>query len=78
MKVRLGFSVAVHVDPEILLLDEVIAVGDERFKRRCFDHVYKLRKKGVTIVLVTHSLGQVQSMCDRATWLDSGRDEDGR
>jgi len=72
MKVRLGFSVAVHVDPEILLLDEVIAVGDERFKRRCFDHVYKLRKKGVTIVLVTHSLGQVQSMCDRATWLESG------
>ncbi len=72
MKVRLGFSVAVHVDPEILLLDEVIAVGDERFKRRCFDHVYQLRKKGVTIVLVTHSLGQVQSMCDRATWLEGG------
>lgn len=72
MKVRLGFSVAVHVDPEILLLDEVIAVGDERFKRRCFDHVYKLRKAGVTIVLVTHSLGQVQSMCDRATWLEGG------
>jgi len=72
MKVRLGFSVAVHVDPEILLLDEVIAVGDEHFKRRCFDHVYSLRKKGVTIVLVTHSLGQVQSMCDRATWLESG------
>ena len=72
MKVRLGFSVAVHVDPEILLLDEVIAVGDERFKRRCFDHVYELRKSGVTIVLVTHSLGQVQSLCDRATWLDGG------
>jgi lipopolysaccharide transport system ATP-binding protein len=72
MKVRLGFSVAVHVDPEILLLDEVIAVGDERFKRRCFDHIYELRKSGVTIVLVTHSLGQVQSLCDRATWLEGG------
>jgi homopolymeric O-antigen transport system ATP-binding protein len=72
MKVRLGFSVAVHVEPEILLLDEVVAVGDERFKRRCFEHVYKLRQEGVTIVLVTHSLGQVQSLCDRALWLERG------
>lgn len=72
MKVRLGFSVAVHVEPEILLLDEVVAVGDERFKRRCFEHVYELRQQGVTIVLVTHSLGQVQSLCDRALWLERG------
>ena len=73
MKVRLGFSVAVHVDPEILLLDEVIAVGDERFKRKCFEHVYELRRQGVTIVLVTHSMGHIQNMCDRAVWLDQGR-----
>ncbi len=72
MKVRLGFSVAVHVEPEILLLDEVVAVGDERFKRRCFEHIYELRRQGVTIVLVTHSLGQVQSLCDRALWMERG------
>jgi lipopolysaccharide transport system ATP-binding protein len=72
MYVRLGFSVAVHVNPEILLIDEVIAVGDEWFQRRCFDHLYKLRKQGVTIVMVTHSLGLVQTMCDRAAWLDHG------
>jgi len=72
MFVRLGFSVAVHVNPEILLIDEVIAVGDEWFQRRCFDHLYKLRRQGVTIVMVTHSLGLVQTMCDRAAWLDHG------
>ncbi len=72
MYVRLGFSVAVHVDPEILLVDEVIAVGDEEFQRRCMDHLNKLRRKGVTIVLVTHGLSVVQSMCDEATWLDHG------
>lgn len=72
MFVRLGFSVAVHVNPEILLIDEVIAVGDEWFQRRCFDHLYKLRREGVTIVMVTHSLGLVQTMCDRAAWLDHG------
>lgn len=72
MKVRLGFSVAVHVNPEILLLDEVVAVGDEEFKRRCFEHLYTLRNQGVTVVLVTHSLGQVQSLCDQAVWLDHG------
>jgi ABC-type polysaccharide/polyol phosphate transport system ATPase subunit len=72
MKVRLGFSVAVHVEPDILLLDEVVAVGDERFKRRCFEHIYELRRQGVTIVLVTHSLGQVQSLCDQAIWMAHG------
>jgi ABC-type polysaccharide/polyol phosphate transport system ATPase subunit len=72
MYVRLGFSVAVHVHPEILIIDEVIAVGDEEFQRRCFEHLYKLRNQGVTIVMVTHSLGLVQSMCDHAAWLDHG------
>jgi ABC-2 type transport system ATP-binding protein/lipopolysaccharide transport system ATP-binding protein len=72
MYVRLGFAVAVHVDPQILLVDEVIAVGDEEFQRRCFDHLHKLKRKGVTIVLVTHGLSFVQSMCDDATWLDHG------
>jgi lipopolysaccharide transport system ATP-binding protein len=72
MYVRLGFSVAVHVQPEILLIDEVIAVGDEEFQRKCFDHLYGLRRQGVTIVVVTHGLATVETMCDRAAWLDHG------
>ena len=73
MFVRLGFSVAVHVNPQILIIDEVIAVGDEEFQRRCFEHLYGLRRGGVTIVLVTHSLQIVRQMCDRAAWLDHGQ-----
>lgn len=73
MYVRLGFSVAVHVEPRILLVDEVIAVGDEEFQRRCLDHLRDLRAQGVTIVMVTHSMGVVRSMCDTATWMDHGR-----
>jgi len=72
MYVRLGFSVAVHVDPEILIIDEVIAVGDTEFQRKCFDHLYSLRKQGTTIVVVTHGLGTVEQMCDGAAWLDHG------
>lgn len=72
MFIRLGFSVAVHVDPEILIIDEVIAVGDEEFQRRCFDHLYELRQNGVTVVVVSHGLDIVKTMCDRALWLDHG------
>ena len=72
MYVRLGFAVAVHVNPEILIIDEVIAVGDEEFQRRCFDFLYSLREKGVTIVVVSHSLDLMRTMCDRAAWLDHG------
>jgi lipopolysaccharide transport system ATP-binding protein len=72
MFVRLGFSVAVHVDPQILLIDEVIAVGDEEFQRRCLDHLANLRSQGVTIVLVTHAMAIVQNMCDSVTWMDHG------
>jgi ABC-type polysaccharide/polyol phosphate transport system ATPase subunit len=72
MYVRLGFSVAVHVDPEILIVDEVIAVGDAEFQRKCFDHLYGLRRKGVTIVVVTHGIATVEAMCDGAAWLDHG------
>jgi hypothetical protein len=73
MYVRLGFSVAVHVDPDVLIIDEVIAVGDEDFQRRCFDHLYKLRRQNVTIVVVSHSLGLMQTLCDEISWLDHGR-----
>jgi len=72
MYVRLGFAVAVHVEPEILLVDEVMAVGDEEFQRRCFDHMYKLRRDGATVVFVSHSLSMVESMCENAAWLDHG------
>lgn len=72
MYVRLGFAVAVHVNPKILIIDEVISVGDEQFQRKCLDHLYSLRKEGVTIIVVTHSTGLVRSMCDRAIWLDHG------
>jgi homopolymeric O-antigen transport system ATP-binding protein len=73
MFVRLGFAIAVSLDPEILIVDEVIAVGDEEFQRKCFDHLFELRKRGVTIVLVTHSLGLIRDMCDEAAWLEHGR-----
>lgn len=72
MYVRLGFSIAVTVDPEILIVDEIIAVGDEEFQRKCFDHLYELRRKGTTICLVSHSLPLVQDLCDSAVWLDHG------
>jgi ABC-2 type transport system ATP-binding protein/lipopolysaccharide transport system ATP-binding protein len=72
MYVRLGFAIAVNLAPEILIIDEVIAVGDEAFQRKCFDHLYELRRKGVTIVLVTHSLSLVADLCDSAAWLDGG------
>lgn len=73
MYVRLGFSVAVNVDPDILLVDEVLAVGDESFSRKCLDRMTQFKKSGKTIVLVTHDLPTVEKFCDRALWLDSGR-----
>ena len=72
MYVRLGFAVAVHVAPEILLIDEVIAVGDEAFQRKCLEHLYELRRAGTTIVLVSHSLPLVEGLCDEVGWLDHG------
>jgi ABC-2 type transport system ATP-binding protein/lipopolysaccharide transport system ATP-binding protein len=60
----------VHANPEILLVDEVIAVGDEDFQRKCLDHMEVLRSQGVTIVLVSHDLNQVRELCDRVAWID--------
>ena len=73
MYMRLGFSVAIHVDPDVLLIDEVLAVGDESFTRKCLDKIGEFRRRGRTIVLVTHSLGLVEKMCDEALWLRHGR-----
>ena len=72
MYVRLGFAVAVHVRPEILLVDEVLAVGDAEFQEKCFAHIEKLRQNKVTIVLVTHDLESVARFCDRAILLNHG------
>ena len=73
MYARLGFAVAVNVDPEILLVDEVIAVGDEEFQQRCLHHMDQLRASGTTIVLVSHDTALVRQLCDCAGWLDHGR-----
>lgn len=72
MYARLGFSIAVHLNPEILIVDEILAVGDEEFQRRCFDHIYELRQRGTTIVMVSHAMNQIEWMCDRAALLDHG------
>jgi lipopolysaccharide transport system ATP-binding protein len=73
MYVRLGFSVAIHSQPDILLIDEVLAVGDESFQHKCVGKITELRESGVTILLVTHSLDTVETLCDRAIWFEHGR-----
>jgi lipopolysaccharide transport system ATP-binding protein len=75
MYVRLGFAVAVHVDPEILLIDEVLAVGDEEFSQKCIAKIQEMKYRGVTLLFVTHQLDQVRNLCDRALWLDHGMTE---
>ena len=72
MYARLGFSVAIHVDPDVLLVDEVLAVGDEAFTHKCFDTLAEMRRRGRTVLLVTHSLDLVTRFCDEALWLDGG------
>ena len=72
MYVRLGFSVAVHTDPEILLVDEVLAVGDAAFQRKCLGKIAELRQEEVTIVFISHNADIVRNLCSRAIWLDEG------
>lgn len=72
MYVRLGLSVAVQLDPDILLIDEVFAVGDASFQQRCLEHLYRLRGRGCTIVLVSHDMGAVRRFCERAIWIEHG------
>ncbi len=73
MYVRLGFAIAIHVEPEVLLVDEVLAVGDMAFQRKCLDKMSEIRSKGSTIVFVSHNMRTVQSLCNRALWLEKGR-----
>ena len=75
MYVRLGFSIAAHLDPDILLLDEVLAVGDAAFQRKCIQRITELKKKGTTIVFISHDLRAVQQLCDRVILLKKGQIE---
>src|SRR4026207_1913705 len=72
MYLRLGFSIAAHLDPDILLLDEVLAVGDAEFQSRCLERINQLRRAGTTIVFVSHNLGAVENLCDRVFLLRQG------
>ncbi|BDZ51507.1 ABC transporter ATP-binding protein [Frondihabitans sucicola] len=73
MYVRLAFAIAIHVDPDVLLVDEVLAVGDEPFQKKCLDKIKEFQQEGRTIVLVTHDLTTVEEMCDRAIVLSHGQ-----
>ncbi|RUR01333.1 ABC transporter ATP-binding protein [Labedella endophytica] len=72
MYVRLGFSVAINVDPDVLVVDEILAVGDAAFQAKCKEKFVEFRKAGKTVILVTHSMGNIRDMCDHAAWLDNG------
>lgn len=73
MYMRLGFSIAIHVDPDILITDEVFAVGDDSFRAKCEEKITDFRKRGKTMLFVSHSLAQVLALCDRAIWLEQGK-----
>ena len=73
MYMRLAFSVAINVDAEILLIDEILAVGDQHFQEKCYEKLKELKKEGKTIVIVTHDLNSVRNLCDRAIWINKGR-----
>jgi ABC-2 type transport system ATP-binding protein len=72
MQARLGFSVAIEVEPEILIIDEVLSVGDEGFQRKCEQRIRSIQKSGVTILVVSHNVQKVREMSDRCIWLDHG------
>lgn len=79
MYMRLAFSVAINVDADILLIDEILAVGDQHFQDKCFDKLEELKKSGKTIVIVSHSSESIKRLCDRAIWIKDGRiQEDGK
>ena len=73
MFMRLGFSLATAVDPDVLLIDEVLAVGDARFQEKCYERIWSFRKKGKTIIFVSHDMNAVAKLCTRAVWLNDGR-----
>ena len=72
MMARLGFSVAIHLDPDILVLDEVLAVGDQEFQKKCMDRILEFQRQGKTLLFVSHAPASVESLCQRAVWLEHG------
>jgi ABC-type polysaccharide/polyol phosphate transport system ATPase subunit len=73
MNMRLAFSVAVHVDPDILIIDEVLAVGDQNFQAKCFEKIFGFKRAGKTLLFVSHTPDMVRQLCDQALWLDHGK-----
>lgn len=73
MYMRLAFSVAINVDADILLIDEILAVGDQAFQQKCFDRLKQIKAEGTTIVIVSHSMGQIEQICDRSIWINDGK-----
>ena len=72
MYMRLAFSVAINVDADILLIDEILAVGDVSFQKKCFDKLREIKRNGTTIIIVSHSLDQIEKICDRSIWIEDG------
>jgi ABC-type polysaccharide/polyol phosphate transport system ATPase subunit len=72
MNMRLAFSIAVHLDPDILVIDEVLSVGDQAFQAKCMEKILEFKQLGKTLLFVSHSTGSVRSVCERALWLDHG------
>lgn len=72
MYMRLAFAVAINVDADILLIDEILAVGDANFQAKCFEKLHSIKKAGTTIVIVSHSMGQIEQICDRSIWIENG------
>lgn len=73
MYMRLAFSVAINVDAEVLLIDEILAVGDVNFQQKCFEKLKEIKRNGTTIVIVSHSLGQIEQICERTIWIEGGK-----
>ena len=76
MYMRLAFSVAINVDADILLIDEILAVGDVNFQEKCYERLREIKAQGTTIVIVSHSLSQIEQICDRSIWIDGGKIRD--
>jgi ABC-type polysaccharide/polyol phosphate transport system ATPase subunit len=73
MVARLGFAIAIDVEPDILLVDEILSVGDENFRQKCSQKIEELQKHGVTFIIVSHNMSQVKKLCQRAVWIENGR-----
>ncbi|MCP4421009.1 MAG: ABC transporter ATP-binding protein [Chloroflexi bacterium] len=73
MYMRLGFSVAIHVDPSILIVDEILAVGDQAFQTKCLDRIHDMKRHGVTIIMVSHNMDMVRKICSHLIWLENGK-----